>query len=93
MYKQGPYLLRTAPVVEGATKDYRDFADLLEKVNEILEEGLYRRAEVVVVGGIDRPAYEEEFNVLSDAAFLDSLCLGPDRFRDGFRELLRVACP
>lgn len=36
MYKQGPYLLHTAPVVEGATKDYRDFADLLEKVNEIL---------------------------------------------------------
>ena len=36
MDTQGPYLPRTAPVVEGATKDYRDFADLLEKFNEIL---------------------------------------------------------
>ena len=49
MYKQGPYLLRTAPVVEGASKDYRDFADLLEKIDELLvvtgvEESLIKTA-------------------------------------------------
>ena len=66
MYTQGPYLPRTAPVVDGATNDYRDFAELLEKVNEILvvtglEESLIKVAKRRIPKGTKKKGWLERF--------------------------------